>query len=555
MSYIGALGGASSSHHHYRIEHWPRTSTLVGMSDLYKEAAALLQKLERRQGGLKSLAYADNVVHKRSSFALVCETLRYKPLLRDLLAAVPQFKLPKKLAAAGAGGAPLLYISLYDLLFGRQKIQGGGHVKKELMKFQNAFREALVRMKIKAKVSSNEELLPEENRKQAGALPRYVRVNTLLASAGDVEAFKKEFSGAKEDGDVRDLLVLPPGTELHEHTLVKSGKLILQDKASCFPAFVLHGEHRDATGGDGDVIDACAAPGNKTSHVAMLLQQQHTQQGNGDTTKRRVFAFDRSAKRLDLLRRRMKLAGASEIVEPCLQSFLEVDPADEKYRNVRSILLDPSCSGSGMNNRLDHLLDIASTRQDQVTEPDMDEYEEDVANRLQSLADFQLEALLKAFSFPQVERVVYSTCSIFQKENEDVVVAALESPANREAARPFRLRPCLETWSRRGVEEPGRFGVNDARMLVRANGLEDETNGFFVAYFERSNVGSAGSGAPAIKSDATDADCAVSVGSNGDEAADRADGAGSKRKRLSETQRENRKKRKREKRKQKRQAA
>lgn len=521
------------------------------MSELYAEAAALLQKLERRQGGLKSLAYADDVVHKRSSFALVCETLRYKPLLRELLAAVPQFKVPKKLAAAGAAGAPLLYVSLYDLLFGRGKIQGGGHVKKELMRFHNAFKTALVRMKIKAKVASNEALLPEENRKHAGALPRYVRINTLLASPQEVQSFRAEFPDARQDADVRDLLVLPPGTELHEHALVKSGKLILQDKASCFPAFVLHGEHRDMTGGDGDVIDACAAPGNKTSHLAMLLQQQHVQQSGKDTTTkttRHVFAFDRSAKRLDLLRRRMKQAGAAEIVEPCLQSFLDVDPADEKYENVRSILLDPSCSGSGMNNRLDHLLDIASTRQDQVDEPGMDEYEEDVANRLQSLADFQLEALLKAFSFPQVERVVYSTCSIFQKENEDVVIAALESNANREAARPFRLQACLPTWKRRGVEVVGKLPENEASKLIRANGLEDETNGFFVAYFERSNE-------PANSAKAIAAPKMLPVKEHQSETSK--DGqqidtqTSNKRKKLSDAQRENRKRRKREKRKQK----
>lgn len=521
------------------------------MSELYKEAAALLQKLERRQGGLKSLAYADDVAHKRSSFALVCETLRHKPLLRELVQAVPQFKLPNKLKDAGAAGTPLLYISLYDLLFGRGKIQGGGHVKKELMKHHNAFRAALVRMKIKAKVASNEDLLPEENRKHAGALPRYVRVNTILASPEEVAAFKQEFSSSiKEDRDVRDLLVLPPGTELHEHELVKSGKLVLQDKASCFPAFVLHGEHRDASERAGDVIDACAAPGNKTSHVAMLLHQQDSKK----STKRRVFAFDRSAKRLDLLKRRMKLAGAADIVEPCLQSFLEVDPDDDKYRGVRSILLDPSCSGSGMNNRLDHLLDIASSR-DKALEPGMDEYEEDVANRLQSLADFQLEALLKAFSFPQVERVVYSTCSIFQKENEDVVVAALESPANREASRPFQLRPCLSTWSRRGVEVPA-LSADQSKSLVRANGLEDETNGFFVAYFERTAATATSTVRDSSKKVAVQSELntASRTDTTETEAAVPAEetATGSKRKHLSAAQRENRKKRKREKRKQKR---
>ncbi|TMW57479.1 hypothetical protein Poli38472_003404 [Pythium oligandrum] len=495
------------------------------MSELYKEAAELLQKLERRQGGLKSLAYAENVQHKRSSFALVCETLRYKPLLQELLTAVPQFKLQKKLKDTQRA---LLLVSLYDLLFGRQKIQGGGHLKKELVQHANAFKTALVRMKIKAKVSTNEALLPKENRRLELALPRYVRVNTLLITREETEAFIKEYS-AKQDEHLRDLLVLPPGTELHEHELVKSGKLILQDKASCFSAFVLHGERSDKPGRAGDVIDACAAPGNKTSHAAMLIRQKpEIYEGC------RVFAFDRSAKRLDLLKRRMKLAGADEVVEPCCQSFLDVKVDDPKYANVRSILLDPSCSGSGMTNRLDHLLDIASS-QDQLDTAE-NEYEEDVASRLQSLADFQLEALLKAFSFPQVERVAYSTCSIFQKENEEVVVNALQSKQNRSAKRPFVLLKCLPTWHRRGMVIPG-LNEEQAQSLVRADGHEDSTNGFFVAYFERTD-----------RADGEEvADETEDAEEEAEEDDESTEAVGTKRKQLSDAQKEARKRRKKDK--------
>ncbi|CAH0479505.1 unnamed protein product [Peronospora belbahrii] len=429
------------------------------MSELYKEAATLLYKLEQRQAGLKTLAYAESTVHKRSSFALVCETLRYKPLLRELLMAVPECHKALKMSKDVKKPPPaLVFVALYDLLFGRQKIQGGGYVKKTFMQYQTAFRAALARLKIKRKVASNEALLPLENRKnQHLAMPRYVRVNTLLASMEEIEAFMREYD-AKQDQDVRDLLVLPSGTELHEHGMVTNGKLVLQDKASCFPALVLHGEYADATDKQGDVIDACAAPGNKTSHLAMLLQQQDGNEEDGATRKRRVFAFDRSPKRLALLKRRIQLAGAAALVHAELQSFLEVCVDDEKYRNVRSILLDPSCSGSGMTNRLDHLLDIASAR-DTVLEPnDGAEYEQETAKRLQALADFQLEALRKAFSFPQVERVRVL----------------------------FVLKPALLSWPRRGLAVAG-LSTEQAMALVRANGLEDSTNGFFVAYFERSD--------------------------------------------------------------------
>ncbi|KAE9030410.1 hypothetical protein PR003_g10349 [Phytophthora rubi] len=521
------------------------------MSELYKEAAALLHKLELRQGGLKSLAYADSTVHKRSSFALVCETLRYKPLLRELLAAVPECHKALKTPKTAKEPPALVFVALYDLLFGRQKIQGGGYVKKALVQHQTAFRAALARFKIKRKVASNEALLPPENRQQHLSLPRYVRVNTLLASQEEAEAFTREYD-AKQDRDVRDLLVLPSGTELHEHEMVKSGKLVLQDKASCFPAFVLHGEHADAKDKQGDVIDACAAPGNKTSHVAMLLQQQDGDGEDGIAPKRRVFAFDRSAKRLDLLKRRMQLAGAATRVQAELQSFLEVPVDGETYRNVRSILLDPSCSGSGMTNRLDHLLDIASSR-DTVLEPEEGaEYEEDTAKRLQSLADFQLEALRKAFSFPQVERVVYSTCSIFQKEDEEVVAAALKSEENVSAARPFVLKPALTSWPRRGLEVAG-LSAEQAKALVRANGLEDSTNGFFVAYFERTDRADGAAVAVSEEADKktevpTTAASVASSSAKNAESAETAS-AGKKRKVLSAAQKENRKRRKRDKRK------
>lgn len=503
------------------------------MSELYKEAAGLLAKLEKRQGGLKTLAYADGVQHKRSSFALVCETLRYKPLLRQLLAAVPEFALQKRMAPPAAA---LLHVSLYDLLFGRGKVQGGGHLKKELMRYHNAFKAALVRLKVRAKVASNEDLLPVENRRRELALPRYVRINALTISPEETQAFVDEFQ-AQRDADVPDLLVLPHGTELHENALAAAGKLVLQDKASCFPAYILHGEHSDAPGMEGDVIDACAAPGNKTCHVAMLLHQQADRYKN-----RKVFAFDRSPKRLELLKRRMKIVGAEHIVEPCLQSFLDIDVRDSKYANVRSILLDPSCSGSGMTNRLDHLLDIASGH-DEALENDVEDAEGEMTARVQSLADFQLEALTKAFSFPQVQRVTYSTCSIFQKENEEVVLAALTSEQNRKDPRPFVLKPCLQTWSRRGMEIDG-LSAEQAKALVRADGLEDSTNGFFVAYFERSTT-------PVEKRNKQQY-AKPAENSKEDVASDEEENAGGakKRKQLSHAQKESRKRRKREKRKQ-----
>ena len=52
------------------------------------------------------------------------------------------------------------------------------------------------------------------------------------------------------------------------------------------------------------------------------------------------------------------------------------------------------------------------------------------ASRLQSLSAFQLRCLTHALQFPQVQRVVYSTCSIHTEENEQVVAACLQQNPN-----------------------------------------------------------------------------------------------------------------------------
>ena len=44
-------------------------------------------------------------------------------------------------------------------------------------------------------------------------------------------------------------------------------------------------------------------------------------------------------------------------ISPVHGSFLEVDPNDPQYAKVEYFLLDPSCSGSGIVSRLDHLVD------------------------------------------------------------------------------------------------------------------------------------------------------------------------------------------------------
>lgn len=51
----------------------------------------------------------------------------------------------------------------------------------------------------------------------------------------------------------------------------------------------------------------------------------------------------------------------------------------------------------------------------------------------------QESALLHALSFPNVERLVYSTCSVHERENERVVQAVLEAAGERGFELAVRL--------------------------------------------------------------------------------------------------------------------
>lgn len=166
-----------------------------------------------------------------------------------------------------------------------------------------------------------------------------------------------------------------------------------------------------------------AAPGNKTSHLSAIMK---------NTGK--ITAFDMDRKRLDTLERLTGRAGCSNI-KAVHGSFLDANPKD--YSNVEYILLDPSCSGSGIVGRMDHLVQ------------DFEENEaEDTQERVNSLAEFQKQVLLHAFSFPKVKRVVYSTCSKHKEENEMVVEHVLSK--NKK----FKLvENVFSTWKRRGLEE------------------------------------------------------------------------------------------------------
>jgi len=377
-------------------------------------------------------------------------------------------------------------------------------------------------------------------------IPRWVRVNTVkitlkgVLSTTPFDTFTKVellqtiFDPPEKsqnvyyvDAHIPNLLAFPVSMTqmLTSHHLYTTGALILQDKASCFPAHILNpppGAH---------VIDACAAPGNKTTHLAAIMSG-----GCGIHGKGRITAFERDPRRSEILSKMVNQAGANGIVEIRKASdFLKSNPqADPNLGYTTHLLLDPSCSGSGITareqaessmtkfmpltlpaqshgvqskkrKRPTSLPPLEPENKETSTIPN-DEAAAALSARLNTLSGFQLTLLLHALSFPHAKRITYSTCSIYGQENEHVVVAALLSPIARE--RGWKIDSelsMLKEWKRRGIveevenkargllkhsEELDHSWVKDvAAGCVRCDG-GDGTSGFFVACFVRETDGS-----------------------------------------------------------------
>lgn len=296
--------------------------------------------------------------------------------------------------------------------------------------------------------------------------------------------------------------------------LIQASKVALQDKGSCFSAICA-----SITSGD-FVLDACSAPGSKTLHVIDMLNRRgrlvalDKDSGRIRVLIRRVsevpyllgpFILRDGALELteteqitdELLSSQAgcifldkesglirdggvetgKLSGADApelLIHVALCDFLTLTPKDDdrhlpwvNYKNtlsgLRTIILDPSCSGSGL------------PQHGKVEKEHMDQ-------RLKGLSEFQTKMLVHSLtSFPSVKTVCYSTCSVFAEENEQVVLNSLEKCKGQLR---FSLDFALEGW-----ENPPKSyqdGSSLAEIHKRCLFVDPETHrcrGFFLAKF------------------------------------------------------------------------
>jgi 16S rRNA (cytosine967-C5)-methyltransferase len=180
------------------------------------------------------------------------------------------------------------------------------------------------------------------------------------------------------------LLASPP--PLRSLAAFREGRFQVQDESSMLAAWVVNPQPGWL------VVDACAAPGGKATHLAELM---------GD--RGQVVAIDPSAARLRLVTEAADRLGLRSIraVHGDARDMARLVP-----ESADAILVDAPCSGLGTLRRRS---DLRWARQ---------------AGDLASLAELQLSLLAAAASRVKPGGVlVYSTCSTEPEENEQVVNA------------------------------------------------------------------------------------------------------------------------------------
>lgn len=209
----------------------------------------------------------------------------------------------------------------------------------------------------------------------------------------------------KQEGiEARESLVSPYGIIadkgfLAGTSLYKDGSLTIQDESSMLvaPALQVEPHHQ--------VLDACAAPGGKTTHIAAFLDNDQ----NGSIT-----ALDIHKHKVDLILQNAKRLKVDHVIKTKVMDARNVNEQFPRETFDR-ILVDAPCSGLGLMRR----------------KPDI-KYNKKPED-LQRLPEIQL-AILESVA-PTLKSggiMVYSTCTIIKEENQQVVAKFLENHAEYE---------------------------------------------------------------------------------------------------------------------------
>ena len=219
-----------------------------------------------------------------------------------------------------------------------------------------------------------------------------LRINTIK---NNIEEIKKELEKEKIEYETikwsKEALIIKNADEktIQEMEIYKNGKIYLQSLSSMLPPIIL--EPKEGT----DILDMAAAPGGKTTQIAALTNN-----------KAHITACEKNKIRAERLKYNVDKQGATCVfIMPKDSRFID------DFFSFDQILLDAPCSGSGTLDYNDANVEKYFTEQ-----------------LIERSSKTQKTLLSKAIKLLKPEHeMIYSTCSILDCENEDVVSSVIKN--------------------------------------------------------------------------------------------------------------------------------
>ena len=224
-----------------------------------------------------------------------------------------------------------------------------------------------------------------------------IRINRLKTNIVEVkEELKKEniiYNTISEDEE--DFLELEKIKDIENNKLFKNGFFTIQDISAGMTAKILSPKPNEL------VLDACAAPGGKTTYMAELMNN-----------KGKIIAGDIYEHRLNLIQQNAKRLGISIIETKILDATKYYKEYEAKFDKI---LLDVPCLGIGVIKRKP---DIKWQRKPED---------------LQKIGKIQKIILENCSKYLKTGgELVYSTCSMLKEENENIIKEFVKKNQNFE---------------------------------------------------------------------------------------------------------------------------
>lgn len=256
-----------------------------------------------------------------------------------------------------------------------------------------------------------------------------IRMNSLKTTMLQLEEELEKRKIIYKKAELLNFLHLKHVKNISKLDLFQNGFFTIQDEGAGEIGVILNPKPGEK------ILDACSAPGGKTTHLAEIMKNEGS-----------IIAWDIHAHRIKLVEENATRLGIS-IIKTEEKNALEYD---SKYEEMfDKILLDVPCMGIGVLRR----------------KPDIkwQKKEDDIKN-IQGIQESILRTCIHYLK--NNGELVYSTCSILQDENEEVIANVLKD-----------LK----------VKKNGRKSTFE--IIEKKTILPDEKNdGFFICKIKKKNV-------------------------------------------------------------------